>query len=158
LRCWARFLAGRQLIAFFGRRHDCRSLHGIRQVGVRLALAIFRWRVCEHPPRLTCWSLPQSKAAQACACETCRQRPQRSRDNEWEKDRSGQTPLGGINHAGRCALRRSALTAAPYRSPSTSTCHLTPRRNRFRQRPVQVRTRLSAGGGRIRTSGSRSAR
>jgi hypothetical protein len=37
-----------------------------------------------------------------------------------------------------------------------TTCHLTPRRNRFRQRPVQVRTRLSAGGKEIRTLGPRS--
>src|SRR3984893_10366035 len=67
------------------------------------------------------------------------------------KRRSGQTPLAASTIAGRCALRRSALTATPYRSPSTSTCHLTPRRNRFRRRPVQVRTRLTAGGKRIRT-------
>jgi hypothetical protein len=31
--------------------------------------------------------------------------------------------------------------------PAAAQLHLTPRRNRFRQRPVQVRTRLSAGGG-----------
>jgi len=38
--------------------------------------------------------------------------------------------------------------------PAAAQLHLTPRRNRFRQRPVQVRTRLSAGGRWIRTFGS----
>jgi hypothetical protein len=37
--------------------------------------------------------------------------------------------------------------------PAAAQLHLTPRRNRFRQRPVQVRTRLSAGGKWIRTLG-----
>jgi hypothetical protein len=37
--------------------------------------------------------------------------------------------------------------------PAAAQLHLIPRRNRFRQRPVQVRTRLSAGGKWIRTLG-----
>jgi hypothetical protein len=37
--------------------------------------------------------------------------------------------------------------------PAAAQLHLTPRRNRFRQRPVQVRTRLSAGGKWLRTLG-----
>jgi len=43
-----------------------------------------------------------------------------------------------------CAARRSRRHRIGHLRPRH---HLTPRRNRFRQRPVQVRTRLSAGGG-----------
>ena len=78
-----------------GRRHDCRSLHGIRQVGVRLALAIFRWRVASIPRGLLAGP-SRNPGSPSCAHATCRQRPQRSRDSRLGLDqlrrRSGRSP------------------------------------------------------------------
>jgi hypothetical protein len=39
-----------------------------------------------RPAPLTCSSLPQSGQPKLCACETCRQRPQRSRDSRLGLD------------------------------------------------------------------------
>ena len=43
-----------------------------------------------RPAPLTCSSLPQSGQPKLCACETCRQRPQRSRDSQLGLDRLGR--------------------------------------------------------------------
>jgi hypothetical protein len=43
-----------------------------------------------RPAPLTCSSLPQSGQPKLCACETCRQRPQRSRDSRLGLDRLGR--------------------------------------------------------------------
>ena len=59
------------------RRHDCRSLHGIRQVGVRLALAIFRWRVAGIAGGLLADPSRDPGQTKLCARESCRARCRR---------------------------------------------------------------------------------
>ena len=66
------------------RAHRDAPPHPCASRGAELGPALRR------PAPLTCSSLPQSGQPKLCACETCRQRPQRSRDSRLGLDRLGR--------------------------------------------------------------------
>jgi hypothetical protein len=121
----------------------CAACHGADLKGVMYALISDRWSVrglrCYAPP-------PQSnRSAPPAENFNCALNPSALYGAE--------DPMASTRDQGRCSTRRRTAPPQPHPGPARRS-YLTPRRNRFRQRPVQVRTRLSAGERWIRTSSS----